>query len=474
LADGNKPRVFRFDETAITGLTFGPDLHRSVTATNRPGWVLAAGDSAGRITVWDLRTFCHGGQFLGSHFEVQAIAFSPDGMTLVSGGRTPNECWDLATGRSLLHLAAGDDITGLSFTAHGQKLAVSSKARFSAGQVEVWQLEFGRGIRTLLGLATEVTKVRFSRDGQWLAALSLDWRVAMWNLKETRLRYVIKVPAGASADNAALRFSPDSQQFAFCAGTQATVWATASGQISQTWPLPPGLCDVLTWHEPKKLLLFRGETVDGVPPYGNDATKHPRVCVLRNLRGESSTKPLFTFPDFNWHLWNATAPESGRFFIVLGERSQGKTRTIQAAAYDSRSGTNLWTIPPGLLGGASTFVVDPEGTRLIGSTAAVLVLIDTASGHWHKNAGPVMKAISHSGTNWLVEGMPGVHDRGWSVFAAGRKEPLVTLGIDAQRSYLPEFSSNDRLVAWGNTDGTVTVCDLDEMRRHLSKTGLGW
>src|SRR5206468_2050770 len=102
----------------------------------------------------------------------------------------------------------------------GKKLSESSRARFFPGAVVVWELEYGRGIRTLLGLAAQIAKVRFSPDGQWLAALSLDWQVAMWNLNQYQLCYVMKVPPGKSADNAALRFSPDSQQIAFCAGTQ--------------------------------------------------------------------------------------------------------------------------------------------------------------------------------------------------------------------------------------------------------------
>jgi hypothetical protein len=36
------------------------------------------------------------------------------------------------------------------------------------------------------------------------------------------------------------------------------------------------------------------------------------------------------------------------------------------------------------------------------------------------------------------------------------------------------FSPDGREVAWGNREGSVSVCDLDEVQRRLAEVDLGW
>jgi hypothetical protein len=51
----------------------------------------------------------------------------------------------------------------------------------------------------------------------------------------------------------------------------------------------------------------------------------------------------------------------------------------------------------------------------------------------------------------------------------------VTFGIDMRvRSALDGFSPDGKLLAWGNADGTVSVCDLGEANRRLREVGLAW
>ena len=63
-------------------------------------------------------------------------------------------------------------------------------------------------------------------------------------------------------------------------------------------------------------------------------------------------------------------------------------------------------------------------------------------------------------------------------FELGRRrgqQPLVTLGIDSrQSSIVDQFSDDGRLLAWGNADGTVLVCDIQAVRHKLAEVGLGW
>jgi hypothetical protein len=60
------------------------------------------------------------------------------------------------------------------------------------------------------------------------------------------------------------------------------------------------------------------------------------------------------------------------------------------------------------------------------------------------------------------------------LFRRGRTEPLIALGIDSSDFRFPQFNLAGTHLAWGNADGTVTVCNLPEINRRLSEVGLGW
>jgi hypothetical protein len=68
------------------------------------------------------------------------------------------------------------------------------------------------------------------------------------------------------------------------------------------------------------------------------------------------------------------------------------------------------------------------------------------------------------------------HATGWVLCAQDGTGALATLGIDFARAdgCMPEFSPDERHVAWGDQDGTITVADIPEVRRRLNEIGLGW
>ena len=90
---------------AVRCLTFGknPKLPRS-GAPPLEEWLLAAGDSGGRVTIWDLQTMQIKSIARGSRYGVASIAFSPDGSLLASAGRGHCKLSDVATGDFVLSL----------------------------------------------------------------------------------------------------------------------------------------------------------------------------------------------------------------------------------------------------------------------------------------------------------------------------------------------------------------------------------
>ena len=64
---------------------------------------------------------------------------------------------------------------------------------------------------------------------------------------------------------------------------------------------------------------------------------------------------------------------------------------------------------------------------------------------------------------------------GISLFLEEGKEPVVTVGIDlVVTSVRAAFDPAGTHFAWGNEDGTVTVCDIPRLQRRLAEVRLGW
>jgi len=450
----------------------------------KQSWLLAAGDSGGSIVVWDLATQQPVSHCNGSAFNVYALAFSPDGMTLASGGRAGDTTilWDWASARTQLicpsFLSLG---SGVVFSRDGKRFARASHLlhdpKFS--RVDIWDMDPGRGIQTLRGLKAPVQWVLFSPDRRKIAALSHDWRIAVWDLATGRLAAVLSGPKGYSADNAALAFDAESRRITACAGREAKLWDLGSGRELRSWPLPPGLFDRIAIRSSGHLLLFRCESLDGrrLPLWENDFKVSPRVCRIRNLLGPDPLRPLAELRDFNRRVYETVAVADGRCYIVNGWHDGPDDRFRAILALDGLSGKELWCIRYGghdneprrtLLGWTGDHVVvETEAGR-----TDTLSLREVKTGnevgsldHWPGSPSP-------DGSCFIEMTAP---NHGISVHG-DRDRLLLNLGID-QRVGSPlakTFSPDGKRVAWGNADGSVTVADLDEIQLRLARVGLSW
>ena len=418
----------------------------------------------------------------GSQYDVYALAFSPDGTTLASAGRGHAKLWDVATGRLLLNLNPRNVMTALAFSPDGTRLAVGSQAAFGEpGGVDVYQLEDGRGIRTFRGLLGPVQKTIFAADGRLIAGLSQDWRVAIWDRASGQLRLILDVPQGLVADNSGLCFSPDGRRFAFSAGHEAKLWDIETGKELGAWPLPEGLQDTLAFHRPNQLMLLRTETKDGeTPPNGlSSSVNHHRVMRLRNLLGDRPTEPLRTITDFNRFVHRSAATPDGKYFVVEGVGGlKGYTRSVNA--YDGHTGAKLWTFPSRKrLDTSSWFLFDPTGKilSLHDDDRGHSILLEMPSRAALGDLNELPHCLSPGAKYWLSIAAVESADRSlvYSIHDRERMSPKLQIAVNSSTSaVVTQFSPDGRQVAWGNTEGSVSICDLDKVQRRLAEVGLGW
>jgi hypothetical protein len=94
-------------------------------------------------------------------------------------------------------------------------------------------------------------------------------------------------------------------------------------------------------------------------------------------------------------------------------------------------------------------------------------------------SGKVRGLLDHSpaslglGAEYWVGSLP-AHQPGLTLVRRQDDKPLFTFGIDGGVAGSIPFSAEGMRLAWGHTDGSVTVCDRPAVQRRLAEIGLGW
>jgi WD40 repeat protein len=162
----------------VAALAFSPD-----------GRILVTGGADHLVRLWDIASGQLRHVWSGHTGEVRSLAFSPDGRWLASASFDQTvRVWEVATGQVQHVLDNHDWIVGtVAFSPDSKTIATGSHDQM----VRLWDAQTGQLIHTLTGHTYVVWSVTFHPDGQLLASGSADQTVRLWDAQTGQPLYTL-------------------------------------------------------------------------------------------------------------------------------------------------------------------------------------------------------------------------------------------------------------------------------------------
>jgi WD40 repeat protein len=421
---------------------------------------------------------------LESPFGVRTVALSPNGRYVASGGDRRVTIWDVVTGQELRCLkVSGQTEIAVAFSPDGRQLATGGAPD---GTLRLWDVATGKRLESLAGHTGSVSGLTFSRDGRWLASASADRTVRLWDVSRGR---EIHTCMGHTAEVESVAFSPDGRRLASgSADKTVKIWDAVSGQELQTLEGHTAIVYSVAF-QPEGRQLASG-SLDQTLLLWDLTTGHP----VHTFRGHRHTVLGAAFsPDGRW-LASASQDETVKIWDAVEHRElrtlKGHTGPVASVAFhpdghrlvtagdrwvkvwDTAGGHNPRILRAARGSGELVSVAfSRDGQRLAAARAGGLVTVWNARTSQEEASFP-----AHSPEVWSVAWSPkgnwlatagGLYDKHIGRWAGGEVKVWdwttgklrQTLRGHRDVVFSVAFSADGRQLASASRDGTVMVWD---------------
>jgi WD40 repeat protein/uncharacterized caspase-like protein len=418
-------------------------------------------------------------RFEGPSRGVSAVAFSPDGRFVLTGGsgNAAAQLWDLSTGRNIRSFEGpAPGVSAVAFSPDG-RFVLTGGVRDPAAQL--WDAASGRLVRRFEGSSPGVSAVAFSPDGRFvLTAGSGDTAVQLWDAysdrKARRFEGNFRLRGALSAT-----FSPDGRYVLIGSSGDpaARLWDISSGQEIRTFGGHAVVVNSVAFSPNGSLLLTGGGEDNGTAPlwdlpsgremrrFVGHKARVQAVAFSRDGRfvltgGGSGMGTRESTIDPTATLWDVSSGQEVRRF-------EGHMLEVQAVAFSpddrlvltgSRDGTaRLWT-----LSGREIRRFEGDDPRSDGRTARG---VGPAGGP----GGGAVSAVAFSPDgHFILIGGGGKTVRLWNISSG---EESRSLAGHSREVTSVAFSPNGRSALTGSWDGTARMWDV-ATGRQLREFGL--
>jgi WD40 repeat protein len=249
----------------------GHSYNVNAVAWSPDGKRIASGSYDTTVQVWNAADGSQPYTYTGHSHSVNAVAWSPDGKRIASGGSDMTvQVWNAVDGsQPYTYQGHANSVLAVAWSPDGKRIASGSYDM----TVQVWNAVDGSQPYTYHGHTNSVNAVTWSPDGKRIASGSYDNTVQVWNAADGSQPYTYH---GHTNSVLAVAWSPDGKQIASGSGDMTVqVWNVADGSRSYTYHGHSSSVFVVAWSPDGKRIASGSNdntvqvwnAADGSQPY---------------------------------------------------------------------------------------------------------------------------------------------------------------------------------------------------------------